>query len=244
MALALAKGLQDSYELEIVGRDKQKLADFGLELQKKVSLKTYNELKNIDDKNLILCIKPYALKDVSSLLNGEAKSLISVMAGVSIEVIRKCMNAKEYVRGMPNVAASFGKSSTALCGDEGLKSYAQTVFEKIGKCVWLGSEKELNIATALGGSAPAFLALVAESLIDAGVKEGLKREDAKEITVGLFDGFAELLKTQTPTQIKEAVMSPGGTTAAGFAALEKAGARSAFFDAIKEATRRAEELSK
>ncbi len=82
------------------------------------------------------------------------------------------------------------------------------------------AEKELDIATALSGSGPAYLALVAEALCDGAVREGLKREDAMTLMRGLFKGFGELIQTIHPALLKDNVMSPGGTTAAGYGALE------------------------
>ena len=102
------------------------------------------------------------------------------------------------------------------------------MFERIGSTLWVGTQKELDIATAIAGSGPAYLALVADALIDGGVALGLTRDDAKKLTVGLFDGFANNLTESEPSQIKASVMSPGGTTAAAICHLEEKSTRSAF----------------
>jgi pyrroline-5-carboxylate reductase len=165
------------------------------------------------------------------------------MAGVTLRTISQGIDSVAYCRAMPNVAALYGSSMTTITGDEGLKEVAQTILETIGQTVWLKSEKELDIATALAGSGPAYMMLVAESLADGAVAQGLSRADALKLTQGLFEGSAALLKGDHPAVIKDRVMSPGGTTAAGYGALEAKGVRGAFMDAIKAAYRRAQELA-
>ena len=91
---------------------------------------------------------------------------------------------------------------------------------------------------------PAYLALVAEALADGAVKQGLKRDDAMTLMRGLFAGFGELIQSEHPALLKDGVMSPGGTTASGYAALEKAGVRSACIEAVGVAFSKAESLKK
>jgi len=141
------------------------------------------------------------------------------------------------------MAASEQKSMTTLTGNETLKDNALEIFQAIGQAHWLGSEKEIDIATALAGSGPAYLALIAEALADGAVNQGLKRADAMVIMQGLFDGFGALIQKQHPALLKDAVMSPGGTTAAGYSALEEAGVRDACIRAISKANERAKALS-
>jgi pyrroline-5-carboxylate reductase len=143
---------------------------------------------------------------------------------------------------MPNLAASVGSSMTTLTGDVNYKKEAETLFSAIGSTRWLGSEKEIDIATALAGSGPAYLALITEALADGAVKQGLKRDDALAITKGLFEGFGKLIQNEHPALLKDGVMSPGGTTAAGYAALEEGNVRNACINAIEKAYKRATEL--
>ena len=145
---------------------------------------------------------------------------------------------------MPNLAAQYGKSMTTLCGDEDFKEEALEICRSFGEALWLSTEKEIDIATAIAGSGPAYLALVAEALADGGVREGLKREDAQILVQGLFEGMGALLSTRTPSQLKDAVMSPGGTTAAGYAALERNGVRNGCIEAVGAAYAKATELGK
>lgn len=234
MALALAKGLETKNELTIVGRDGEKLLQFASELSKHAKTALLNKY-DIDGQTVLLCVKPYALKDVSTHLKGKAETIYSVLAGTDISTIKKAIKAEHYIRAMPNLAASFNSSMTTLTGDNAKKDEAKELFSAIGKTLWVESEKELDIATAIAGSGPAFLAMVAEALSDGGVKEGLKRSDAVKLVEGLFWGFSPLLEENHPAMIKDAVMSPGGTTAAGYAALEDRGVRDAFIKAVESA---------
>ena len=242
MAFSIAQGLKDNYTIEVVGRSKEKLESF--EQQLGVSVEKYL-LKDFDltCKEVILCIKPANIIEVGKLLKGEAKVLYSVLAGTTLQSLQKNIPAGAYVRTMPNLAASVGASMTTLTGDIRFKIQAEKLFSAIGTTRWLGSEKEIDIATALAGSGPAYLALIAEALTDGAVKQGLKRDDAMAVMRGLFGGFGTLIQEVHPALLKDGVMSPGGTTAAGYGALEEKGVRGACIDAIEQAYKRAKELS-
>ena len=241
MALSIAKGIKDNYAIEVVGRDKEKLDIFEKNLNVKI---TKHLIENFDttDKTLILCIKPANVEEVGKKLQGESKVLYSVLAGTTLEKLAENFKAKALVRAMPNLAASVGASMTTLTGDTEYKHEAETLFSAIGLTRWLQTQKEIDIATALAGSGPAYLALITEALADGAVKQGLKREDALAITKGLFKGFGELIQNEHPALLKDGVMSPGGTTAAGYAALEEGNVRNACINAIEKAYKRATEL--
>jgi len=223
MALAIAKGLKG--EVEVVGRDEEKLEKFCTES----GAKKYFLLNEFDikDKTIILATKPYALETLN--LKGKAKEIISIMAGKKISEIEKYIEAETYSRVMPNVGATNQASTTAIFGSQ--KSYE--IFSKIGTAIKVNSEKELDIATAIAGSGPAFLALVAEAIADGGVLSGMSREMSYEFTKGLFKSYASL--EDKPANIKDAVMSPAGTTATGYEILEENGVRNAFIKAVKSA---------
>ena len=232
MAMAMADGLKDKYTLEFVARDISKLT----ELKEKFSAEIYDlEGFDITDKNIILAVKPYALSPVASQLTGQATALYSVLAGTTLEALQNAIPAQSHVRIMPNVAAKFGASTSVLTGDKEKKEEALAIFSAIGDTFWVDSEKEIDIATAIAGSGPALLTLVAEAMMDGLVKEGMKRPDAVGITNSLFNGFAPLIKSNHPALIKDSVMSPGGTTAAAYGALEEGAVRSSFIKAVGEA---------
>ncbi len=234
MATALALGLEEHFELEIIARNRAKASNLVSKLKKSVDI---IDLDNaiIENKNILLCIKPYALNDVASKLKGKANSLISILASTSIEKLSQSIDANHIVRAMPNVSAKLNSSTTTLTGDKQIQAYCISIFDTIGDVFWVDSEKELDIATAIAGSGPAFLALVAEAMMDGGVKQGLKRDDSIKLVSSLFKGFAPLLASTHPALIKDSVMSPAGTTAAGYSALEECGVRDALIKAIEAA---------
>lgn len=240
MALALAKGLCETHTIEVVGRNIGALEHFETALGVSVT-KTLYEAADISGKNVLLCVKPSNLDEIAPYLKGKAAVLYSVLAGTSLEKLRK-IDAHHYCRAMPNLAAEAGASMTSLVGDTGITAHALQLFSSIGSALWLSSEKELDIATALAGSGPAYLALVAEALCDGAVREGLKRDDAMVLMRGLFDGFGALIQSTHPALLKDNVMSPGGTTAAGYGALEKGKVREGFMEAIRAAHEKAKKL--
>lgn len=224
MAMALKDGLKEKYDIEFVARNINKIDNLKI-----------NKLNNfnIENLNIILAIKPYALEEVAKELRGTANIIYSVLAGISINKLKNNINSKSYIRAMPNISAKYKKSSTLLTGDLNYKDISNNIFSSIGDTFWLNSEKELNIGTVIAGSGPALLSLVAESMMDGLVKEGLKRVDAIRITNSMFKGFYLLLEDKHPAIIKDEVMSPSGITAKAYSELEKNRVRSAFMQAIE-----------
>lgn len=240
MALALAKGLCERHAIEVVGRSIPALETFEHSLGTPIKKTLYSDA-NISGKTVILCVKPANLVDVSAKLQGEALALYSVLAGTSLEKLR-AIRARHYCRAMPNLAAEVGLSMTTLTGDVEIAQDAISLFSAIGTALWLSSEKEIDIATALAGSGPAYLALAAEALCDGAVREGLKRDDAMALMRGLFEGFGKLIQNTHPALLKDGVMSPGGTTAAGYGALEKGNVREGFMEAVRAAYQRTKQM--
>jgi len=235
MAMAIADGLNNQngkYTLEFVARDISKLE----EIKEKFSANIYAlDGFDVSDKNILLAVKPYALSSIAKQLKGTANTVYSVLAGTTLEALKENIDAKNHIRIMPNVAAKFGASTSVITGDSEKKAEALEIFNAIGDTFWVDSEKEIDIATAIAGSGPALLTLVAEAMMDGLVKEGMKRPDAMGITNSLFKGFAPLIASNHPALIKDSVMSPGGTTAAAYAALEEGAVRSSFIKAVGEA---------
>jgi len=241
MALSIAQGLKDSYKIEVVGRSMDKINAFEEKLDVKID-KALMDNYNMADKTVMLCVKPANVEEIATILTGKAKVIYSVLAGTSLAKLKENLNPHAVVRTMPNLAASIQKSMTTLTGDIEYKEEAQKLLGAIGETRWLSSEKEIDIATALAGSGPAYLALIAESLADGAVKQGLKRDDAMAIMRGLFGGFGELIQNIHPALLKDGVMSPGGTTAAGYGALEDGNVRASCMNAIDKAYTKATQL--
>ena len=240
MALALAKGLCHIHTIEVIGRSISALDGFENALNTPIKKTLYPDA-DITNKTVILCVKPANLSEITPYLQGTAQALYSVLAGVSISSLQ-AISSHTYCRAMPNLAAETSASMTSLVGDHTIAENALSLFGSIGKTLWLNSEKELDIATALAGSGPAYLALIAEALCDGAVREGLKRDDAMVLMRGLFEGFGKLIQTNHPAILKDNVMSPGGTTAAGYGALEKGKVREGCMEAIRSAHQRAKEM--
>lgn len=241
MATAMASALKKKYAIEVVGRNLENLDIFEAAVGTEVTKHLLNDF-DITGKTVLLCVKPANIVEVGNQLQGKAEALYSVLAGTSVQTLKENIDSHGTVRAMPNLAASVGKSMTTLTGDRHLEAEAVTLFNAIGTTLWVGSEKELDIATALAGSGPAYLALVAEALADGAVKQGLKRDDAMTLMRGLFAGFGEMIQTEHPALLKDGVMSPGGTTAAGYAALEHSSVRHAMIVAIEAAYEKANTL--
>ena len=238
MGAAMLKGLS-SYAISVVEKSKAKRET----LQKSYPAVTFlSEAPNIDGYVVILAIKPQALPSLD--LKGKAKAVVSILAGTPIAKIKEKIEANSYIRAMPNIAALKQKSVTSVVGDKAFKEQALEILSSIGKAIWLNSEKELDIATGLGGSAPAWLAIVAESLADGAVNLGLPRAKANEYLGALFEGVGAVLEDTHPAIFKDMVTSPGGTTAAGLYELEEGKVRSSFIKAMERCYCRAQKLGR
>jgi pyrroline-5-carboxylate reductase len=149
---------------------------------------------------------------------------------------------------MPNQPAVVGKGVTALYSDSPLPAESKdrivSLFRAVGEVLWVEKESDLHIVTALSGSGPAYVALFAEALEDAGVLLGLSREVARTLSLSTLLGSAEQMIQEglSPASLKERVMSPGGTTARGLFALEKKGIRGAVIAAVRSAWERSWEI--
>jgi len=234
MALSIALGLKEIFNIEVVGRSRESIEKFETKLGVKIEKHLLGDF-DITNKVIILCVKPANIQEIGVKLNGICKELYSVLAGTTLTMLKENIKSEATVRVMPNLAASVGGSMTTLTGDTSLKQKSCKLFEAIGQTLWLNSEKELDIATAVAGSGPAYLALVHEALCDGAVKQGMKRADAVKVTNGLFKGFGNLVSAKHATNIKDGVMSPGGTTAAAYSSLEEGNVRYSFIKAVESA---------
>ena len=205
------------------------------------SLNILEDIPLLEGYVVILAIKPQVFGMLET--SGTAEAVISIMAGVSLGRLREGIASKQYIRSMPNMAALVCKSATSLCGDVSFKTEALEILSTIGACFWLESEKELDIAMGLAGCAPAWVALVAEALSDGAVNLGLRREHTYPMIAALFEGMGEVLKQEHPALLKDKVMSPGGTTVAGYMKLEEGKVRDSFIKAMEASYERVKKLS-
>jgi pyrroline-5-carboxylate reductase len=187
---------------------------------------------------LLLAHKPAGLERVANEIGGAADAVISILGGVNVGALRAAYGATPVVRIIPSVPVEVrqGVSCHALDpqGDERLTRAAIELFERVGLVVSI-DEAQMAVATGLMSCAPAYVALVAEAQVDAGVRAGLPADLAGELVAANFGGTAALLQARgmDTLAVRRAVTSPGGITARGLAALEHGGVRAAFDDAMQ-----------
>jgi pyrroline-5-carboxylate reductase len=174
--------------------------------------------------------------------------VLSIAAGVPLAKLESWLAAgTAVVRAMPNTPALVGCGAAAIAPGaaavEADVAWAEEILSAVGKVERVG-EALLDAVTGLSGSGPAYVFLVAEALIDAGVAQGLPRTVSETLTVQTLLGSARLLAEsgERAETLRAAVTSPAGTTAAGLAALESRAVRAAFLEAVAAATRRSKEL--
>ncbi len=201
---------------------------------------------------ILLATKPQqiarALAPLKPQLSG--KCLISIVAGVTTNTLKKYLSKDcVVIRSMPNTPALIGEGITGLYSEASVRDrygrIAESIFAAVGQWVWIEPEPLMNVVTAISGSGPGYFFLMIESLISAAEQQGLGTDVARQLAIQTMKGAAELLKNdpRTPTELRVAVTSPGGTTAAALASLKKAHYRQIIQQAVAAATRRGEQLA-
>ncbi len=205
-----------------------------------------------DAEVLVIAVKP---GDAIEALTGCAEVLpegalvLSIAAGVTLAALEAAAPGRAVVRAMPNTGALAGRGAAAIAAGSLATPLDLEVCERILGAVGIVvrvPEAQLDAVTGLSGSGPAYVFLVAEAMIEAGVLVGLPRDTSEQLVRQTLLGAATLLAdgTATPESLRAAVTSPGGTTAAGLAVLEAHGVRAAFLEAIDAATKRSNELGR
>ena len=200
---------------------------------------------------IIVAVKPWdvgtILDDISPAIEDGEKAVVSVAAGVPISAMAaRLPEGAAVLRVMPNVCAAVGLGSAVVAANgpgEAHLPLVMEIFRHVGEVMEL-PERLFDAATALHGSGPAYVALFADALVQAGVREGIPRDIARRLVNGTIGGTAALLKERAAHQIRDEVMTPGGTTAAAFVAMEKAGFVAAVYDGVEAATEQARRLAK
>jgi pyrroline-5-carboxylate reductase len=203
----------------------------------------------IEAPDALLAVKPGDVPvSAAAVADAGAERALSVAAGVTTRAIEQAAGGRlRVVRAMPNTPALIGAGAAAIAPgadatDEDM-AWAQEVLGAVGVVVRV-PEKQLDAVTGLSGSGPAYVFLVAEALAEAGVLNGLPRDVAESLAFQTLVGAARLVAEGDagPAELRAAVTSPGGTTAAGLQELERHAVRAAFLDAVTAATRRSREL--
>lgn len=202
---------------------------------------------------VILSIKPQRLSKVLADLEGaipERALVLSIIAGATIQMISEGLKHNAVARSMPNTPAQIGEGITVWTAAPSVsveqQDQARLVLSALGQEVYVEEESQMDMATALSGTGPAYVFLFMEAMIDAGVHMGFPRRIAEQLVMQTILGsvsYYQKHKTH-PAQLRNQVTSPGGTTAAALYYLEKAGFRTALSRAIWAAYERSLELGK
>jgi pyrroline-5-carboxylate reductase len=200
---------------------------------------------------VVLSVKP---QDMELVLGEIAPvvgehTVLSVAAGVTTASIEaRLPTGARVVRAMPNAPALVHEGIAGICGGDHARAedidVAADALSHLGAVVRV-AEPDMDAVTALSGSGPAYFALLAEAMIEAGLLLGLSREVSTRLVVQTMFGSALLLRDEAmhPVELREAVTSPGGTTTRAIRELERSGVRAAFLNAITAATERSRELA-
>lgn len=201
--------------------------------------------KVIRDADLVvLAIKPQDLPAVFGQLGGkldDKQSVLSIIAGAKLSTLAQGLQHAAIIRVMPNTPAQIGCGMTMwTCADSVPAAHRELtgqILATVGVEIYAAEEKYLDMATALSASGPAYVFMFVEALIDAGVYVGLPREMARTLALQTVFGSVKLVMEtgQHPGQLKDMVVSPGGTTAEGLQALEQGGMPAAIVAAVKAA---------
>ena len=193
---------------------------------------------------LILAIKPQDLPVIFQELGERLRpeqAVLSIIAGAKMSTLSKGFSHESIIRVMPNTPAQIGQGmSMWTCSpqvSEQQRDFTRSIVSTVGKEIYVDDEKYMDMATALSASGPAYVFMIIEALIDAGVYVGLPRDMARTMALQTVYGSTQLVMEtgRHPADLKDMVVSPGGTTAEGLQVLERAGVPAANVDAVNAA---------
>ena len=202
---------------------------------------------------LVIAVKPQAMGDALPPVRATADPstlVLSIAAGTTIASLRKALGADKIVRSMPNTPAQIGKGITVAVAtkavDAKARSLTTALLEAVGAVEWVVDEALIDAVTAVSGSGPAYVFLLAEALAEAGVAAGLAPALARRLADATISGAGALLEqsSEDPATLRKNVTSPGGTTAAALAELmSDSGLAPLMRRAVLAAQKRAKELA-
>ena len=250
---ALLAGLRSSDWADLVASTRREERAFELRERHGVETTTANAEAIRGADVVVLAVKPQDIEallgEVGHLLTPE-QTVISIAAAIPTARVERHLGSDvPVVRAMPNTPATVHEGVAGMCagrhaGREHLDR-AGTVLRAVGDVVEV-PEEQMDAITAVSGSGPAYYALLAEAMIEAGILLGLSREISTRLVVQTMLGTAKLLRDERihPVELRESVTSPGGTTIRAIRELEQAGVRAAFLNAINAAMERSKELAR
>ncbi len=191
---------------------------------------------------VILSVKPQILGEVLEEFGSEVirpdALVLSIVAGARIDRIARRLKHQAIVRVMPNTPAQVGMGMSVWTAtpatDEAQRKQAQTILAALGEELYVDHEDYLDMATALSGTGPAYVFLVMEALIDAGVHMGFSRRVSEQLVLQTMRGSLEFARASRrhPVELRNMVTSPGGTSAEALYQLEKGGLRTVISKAV------------
>lgn len=187
---------------------------------------------------LFLCHKPDQLQAVAAQVGDAAagRTIVSILAGVTLDALRQAYPGASVVRLMPNVAVEIGRGVICLAAESDADGAVLALLERVATVVEV-PERLIDVATAVMGVGPAYVSLFVEAQVDAAVRLGMPPQMAVELATATTEGSAALLAARDfdTLALRRSVTSPGGVTARGLAALEEGGLRAAFQAAAEAA---------
>jgi pyrroline-5-carboxylate reductase len=187
---------------------------------------------------VVLCHKPAQLADVASEVAPHAKAVASILAATPLQALREAYPGTPVYRFIPSLPVEVRQGAVVQAADPAgadheLDAAVGALFAELGTLVVL-DDSLVDVAMGLMSCAPAYVALVAEAQVDAGVRRGIPAAQGAELVVQTLSGTAELLRRRDydTVAVRREVSSPGGLTARGVDALERGGLRAAFSDAL------------
>lgn len=208
---------------------------------------------------LVLAVKPQMMREVCAQLaehRNPNSVVLSVAAGITCQSLANWLATPAQpaeniavVRTMPNTPSHIGLGACGLFASSAVaqtqKDQAQAIMAAVGLAVWVNSEDEINIVTAVSGSGPAYFFLVFEAMIDAAEKMGLDRQTAAQLTLQTALGAAKLAQTSEDDAVtlRKKVTSPNGTTERAIASFEQNKLRDTFAEAMQACSDRAQQLA-
>lgn len=219
----------------------------------KIKVKPDNLIAATDAEVIVLAVKPQTLPAILVELKGKLKVkqlVLSIIAGTTVNRVAVGLNHKRIVRSMPNMPAQIGEGMTVWTAAPEVtgrqKKQSKAILGVMGQELFVEDEKFLDMATAISGSGPAYVFYFVEALTEAAVKIGWEPELAEKLALQTLIGAASLLQQsgEKPPDLRKAVTSPGGTTAAAIEQFDKSEYKILIARAVAAAFQRAKELGK
>ncbi|MDH3325287.1 MAG: pyrroline-5-carboxylate reductase [Gammaproteobacteria bacterium] len=204
---------------------------------------------------VVICVKPQMMnqicKEIAETVSLKQSLIISVAAGITTENFGNWLGGKtSVVRAMPNTPALIKTGAAGLFANENVslaqKEIAENILRAVGVVLWVDKEKDMDHVTALSGSGPAYFFRMMEAMENAAIELGLEKETAHILTLQTALGAAKLAieSSDSISELRKKVTSPGGTTAKGLSTMQEEGVDGMFQKTLQAASNRAEELSK